>query len=58
MYQKRANNVFKNPGRALEFGANIVTALAFRNSEAALSSIFEVFNFYHTGKGLYLGKFV
>ena len=59
MYQKRMAKIFlKNPGRALEVGANIRTTLASRNSKAALSSLSEVINFYHAGKGLYLGKFV
>ena len=50
--KKIAKIVLKNPGRALEIGANVGTA------EAALTSLPEVINFYHTGKGLYLGKFV
>ena len=56
--KKLANNVLKNPGRALEFGANIATAAATKNPKAALSTIPEEINFYHTGKGLCLGKFV
>ena len=56
--KKIAANVLKNPGRALEIGANVATAAASRNPKAALSSLPEVINFYHTVRGLYLGKFV
>ena len=55
--KKMAKNVLKNPGRALEIGANVGTAFASRNPKAALTSLPEVFNFYHTGKGLYLPRF-
>ena len=56
--KKLATNVLKNPGRALEISANVATAAATRNPKAALSALPEVINFYHKGKGLYLGKFV
>ena len=56
--KKLAKNVLKNPGRALEIGANIATAAATKSPKAALSTLPKVINFYHTGKGLYLGKFV
>ena len=56
--KKMAKNVLKNPGRALEIGANVGSAFASRNPKAALTSLPEVINFYHTGKGVYLGKFV
>ena len=56
--KKLATNVLKNPGRALEITSNIATAAATKNPKAALSLLPEVINFYHTGKGLYLGKFV
>ena len=56
--KKLAKNVLSNPGRALEITSNIATAAATKNPKAALSSLPEVINFYHTGKGLYLGKFV
>ena len=56
--KKMAKNVLKNPGTALEIGANVGSAFASRNPKAALTSLPEVINFYHTGKGLYLGKFV
>ena len=56
--KKLATSVLKNPARALEIGANVATAAASRNPKAALSTPREVINFYHTGKGLYLGKFV
>ena len=53
-----AKNVLKNLGRALDLGANVGTAFASRSAKAALSSLLEVINFFHTGKALYLGKFV
>ena len=56
--KKMAKNVLKNPGRALEIGANVGSAFVSKNPKAALSTLPEVINFYHTGKGLYLGKFV
>ena len=56
--KKLATDVLKNPGRALENTSNIATAAATKSPKAALSSLPEVINFYHTGKGLYLGKFV
>ena len=55
---KLATNVLKNPGRALENTSNIATAAASRSRKAALSSLPEVIDFYHTGNVLYLGKFV
>ena len=55
--KKMAKNVSNNPGRALEIGANVGTAFASRNPKAALTSLPEVINFYHTGKGLYLPRF-
>ena len=55
--KKSATNVLKNPGRALEIGANIATAAATKSPKAALSTLPEVINFYHTGKGLYLPRF-
>ena len=56
--KKLATNALKNPASFLEIGANVATAAASRNPKAALSTLPEVINFYHTGKGLYLGKFV
>ena len=56
--KKLATNVSKNAGGALEITSNIATAAATKNPKAALSSLPEVINFYHTGKELYLGKFV
>ena len=56
--KKLATNVLKNPGRALEITSNIATAAATKSPKAASSTLPEVINFYHTGKGLYLGKFV
>ena len=56
--QKLANNALKSPSRFIEIGANVAAATASRNPKATLSAIPEAINFYHTGKGLYLGKFV
>ena len=56
--KKLATNALKNPSRFLEIGANVATAAISKNPKAALSALPEVNNFYHTGKGLYLGKFV
>ena len=56
--KKLAKNVISNPGRAFDLTAKIATAAATKSPKAALSTLPEVINFYHTGKGLYLGKFV
>ena len=56
--KKLAKNVFSNAGRALDLTAKIATAAATKSPKAALSTLPEVINFHHTGKGLYLGKFV
>ena len=56
--KKLARNALKNPSRFLEIGANVATAAVSKNPKAALSTLPEVINFYHTGKGLYLGEFV
>ena len=56
--KKLARNALKNPSRFLEIGANVATAAVSKNPKAGLSALPEVINFYHTGKGLYLGKFV
>ena len=56
--EKLAKNVLKKPGRALDLTAKIATAAATKSPKAALSTLPEVINFYLTGKGLYLGKFV
>ena len=56
--KKLATNVLKNPGRALEITSNIATAAATKSPKAALSLLPEVNNFYHTGKGLYLPRFI
>ena len=53
-----ATNVIKNPGRALEITLIFATAAATKSPKAALSSLPEAIYFYHTGKGLYLIKFV
>ena len=56
--EKLATNALKNPARFLEICDNVATAAANRNPTAALSTLPEVINFYHTGKGLYLGNFL
>ena len=56
--KKSATNAPKNPARFLEIGANVATAAASSNPKAAISTLPKVNNFYHTGKGFYLGKFV
>ena len=56
--KKLAKNVIGNPGRDLDLTAKITTAAATKSPKAGLSTLPEVINFYHTGKGLYLGKFV
>ena len=50
--KKIATNVLKNPGRALEIGANVATAAASRNPKNVLSTLPEVINFYHKGRGI------
>ena len=55
---KSATNALENPARFLEIGANVATAAARRIPKAALSTLPEVNNFYHTGKGLHLRKFL
>ena len=50
--KKLARNALKNPSRFLEIGANVAAATASRSPKAALSTLPEVINFYHTGKGL------
>ena len=52
--KKLAKNVLSNPGRALDLTAKIATAAATKSPKAALSTIPEVINFYHTGKGFIL----
>ena len=56
--KKLATNALKNPGRFLKIRANVATAAASRNPKAALSTLPEVINFYHKGKGVYLGRFI
>ena len=56
--KKLAKNVLGNPGTALDLTAKIATAAATKSPRAALSTLPEVINFYHTGKDLYLGKFI
>ena len=55
--KKLATDALKNPARFLEIGANVATTAASRNPKAALSTLLEIINFYHTGKGLYLPRF-
>ena len=46
--KKIATNVLKNPGRVLEITSNLASAAASRSPKAAVSSLPEVNNFYHT----------
>ena len=46
--KKLAKNVINNPGRALDITAKIATAAATKSPKAALSTLPEVINFYHT----------
>ena len=56
--KRLARNALKNPSRFREIGANIATAAVSKSAKAALLALSEMINFYHTGKGLYLGKIV
>ena len=56
--KKMAKNVLKNRGRAFDIKANVASAVASGNPKAVLSTLPVVINFYHTGKGLYLGRFL
>ena len=56
--RKIAIIVLKNRERALEITSNIATAAATRNSKDVISTLPEVINIFHTGRGFYLGKFV
>ena len=53
-----AKNVLRKPEGALDITANLATAAASRNPNNVLSTLPEATNFYHTWKGLFLGKFV
>ena len=56
--KKMAKNVLSNPTRALDNTANIATAAASGNPKIVMKTLPELMTLYHTGKGLYLGKFV
>ena len=56
--KKLATNALKNSARLLEIGGIVPTAAARRNPKAALSTLPEVNNFCHTGKELYLPRFI
>ena len=56
--KKLATNVLKNPGRSLEITSTVATATVTKSPKAALSSLPELTQFYHMGKGLYFGKLV
>ena len=55
--KKISTNLLKNTGRAMEITSNIATAAASRHPKNVLSTLPEAINFYHTKKGLHLGKF-
>ena len=56
--KKPTTNVLKNPGRALEIGANVATAAAGKNPKNVFATLPEVIKFYHRGRGVYLGKYI
>ena len=56
--KRMAKNVLRNSGRALDITVNIATAAASKNPKNVISMAPELANFYHTGRGLYFGKFV
>ena len=56
--KKLSKNLISNPGRALDLTAKIATAAATKSPKAALSTLPEKINFYHTGRGIYLVNFV
>ena len=58
MSNKVAKKILIKLRRALDITANLATTAASRNPKNVLSTIPEVINFYHTGRGFYLGKFV
>ena len=49
--KKMAKNRIKNPGRTLDFTANIATAAASRNPKNEMSTLSEPISFYNTGEG-------
>ena len=51
---KLANNVLKNPGRSLELTSNNATAGVSGNPKIVFSTLPEMIDSFHTGKGLYL----
>ena len=55
--KEMAKFFFKNPGPALDITANLVTAAAFGNPKATLTTLLELITFY-PGTGLILRKFV
>ena len=56
--EHQRTNVLKNPGRALDFTANNARAAASGNPKNVLSELPKAITFYHTGKGLSIGKYV
>ena len=56
--KKLAKNALKNPCRFPEISANIAKAAATKSPKTVLSKLPEVINFYHKGRGVYLGKFI
>ena len=56
--KKVAENVIKIPKRVLDITANVASAVASRNIEAALTTLPKLNSIYHAEKGLYHGKFI
>ena len=53
IYLKSGKNKIKNPIGALEISANVATAAASRNPKNVLSTLPELINFFHKGRGLH-----
>ena len=53
-----ARNVMRIPGKGLELGAKISSAEVSKSPKPASSTVSDFKEFYHKGKGLYLGSFV
>ena len=52
-----AENLLKNPSRALDISANIATAAASRNPINVMSTLPDLITFYNTGRSQYLPQF-
>ena len=50
---KMAKRVLRNPGTTSEIGGNVRTAFASKGPKKALSTLLDVINVYHCGKGFH-----